>query len=515
MRKFLRVSLLIVFALLLVASVFTYTRLHDRYPGYKIDLSIARTAPSAFSAGFSSVDITPAVIDNWVDMNEDGRYNPADNDYFRDRNANGRFDAVWLAGFHNSRPAIGINDRLWARCMVLDDGRSRLAIVSLDLIGHSHEDVIRIRKLLPAELGLTYTMVGTTHTHEGPDFMGLWGPSERQTGRDEAYVSMVIDSTVVAIKRAVQELRPAYMVLANEPNKGRMLHTDTRKPYVTDHAVRLMQLVDSEKGNTLGTLMNWGNHPETTWDRNLYITSDFPHYYREYLEKGIHLGDSVVMPGLGGTAVYISGAIGGLMTTTPDWSFEHPMYKRTFTEPSFEKAEAQGMALAVMSLDALKHGDTVKTISMGIKANTVYLPLDNNLFRLAALLKIVNRGLSGWMKVRTEIAHIDMGESEMITFPGELYPEILHGGIETPPGADFPIEPLEVPSLDSLMSRKHRFHFGLMNDALGYIIPKSEWDTKAPFIYESKDRLYGEINSLGPRTAEILHQEYKALLQRR
>ena len=49
---------------------------------------------------------------------------------WEDSNGNGRFDAVWLAGFHNRRPARGVHDDLWARAMVLDDGRTRVAIVS-------------------------------------------------------------------------------------------------------------------------------------------------------------------------------------------------------------------------------------------------------------------------------------------------------------------------------------------------------------------------------------------------
>ena len=36
----------------------------------------------------------------------------------------------------------------------------------------------------------------------------------------------------------------------------------------------------------------------------------------------------------------------------------------------------------------------------------------------------------------------------------------------------------------------------LANDAIGYIIPKSEWDDEAPWIYEEEEEIYGEIVSL-------------------
>ena len=35
----------------------------------------------------------------------------------------------------------------------------------------------------------------------------------------------------------------------------------------------------------------------------------------------------------------------------------------------------------------------------------------------------------------------------------------------------------------------------LANDAIGYIIPKSEWDNEAPWIYGATEETYGEIVS--------------------
>jgi len=35
--------------------------------------------------------------------------------------------------------------------------------------------------------------------------------------------------------------------------------------------------------------------------KNLLITSDFPHYVREGIERGIFNGDTLVKPGIGGS----------------------------------------------------------------------------------------------------------------------------------------------------------------------------------------------------------------------
>jgi hypothetical protein len=62
------------------------------------------------------------------------------------------------------------------------------------------------------------------------------------------------------------------------------------------------------------------------------------------------------------------------------------------------------------------------------------------------------------------------------------------------------------------MKGKYKFVFGLANDEIGYIVPKSQWDEKKPFTYKRDGAPYGEVNSLGPETAPALHQHLKELL---
>ena len=107
------------------------------------------------------------------------------------------------------------------------------------------------------------------------------------------------------------------------------------------------------------------------------------------------------------------------------------------------------------------------------------------------------------------MAVLTFGAASVTCVPGELYPEIANGGIERPPGADFDLAPVEVPSLRELMPGRMKFLVGLANDEVGYIIPKSEWDDAAPWLYGAPQRHYGEINSLGPETAPLIHRALK------
>jgi hypothetical protein len=116
------------------------------------------------------------------------------------------------------------------------------------------------------------------------------------------------------------------------------------------------------------------------------------------------------------------------------------------------------------------------------------------------------------MKMRSELSVFRFGPASFATVPGEIYPEIINGGVEAPVGGDFSADPVEVPSVRDMMPGKYKFIFGLANDEIGYIIPKSEWDAEAPYTYARNDSPYGEENSLGPETAPLLYRNLREML---
>ena len=86
----------------------------------------------------------------------------------------------------------------------------------------------------------------------------------------------------------------------------------SRAPTIIDETLYAARLTGSD-GDTIATLVNWGNHPEALSDENTLITSDYVHYVREAVEGGVHY-DSYDIDGLGGVCIYLSAAVGGLMT---------------------------------------------------------------------------------------------------------------------------------------------------------------------------------------------------------
>lgn len=507
----------LIFAGVLLIGVWLYSlyQFRDRHSGYEVDINL-RSTQNEILAGFAKVDITPRNFETWADANGDSRYNPEDGDTFEDSNGNGEFDAVWLAGFHNSRPAQGVLDPLWARAMVLDAGDVKMALCVIDMIGFGNDEVIASRKLImESNPELDYVIIATTHVHSSPDVIGQWGASDYARGVDPDYLKQVQEGIRAAVQEASQSVRPAAFRFAEEREKLKPLVGDTRPPLVFDASLKLMQVLDAETGKTLGTLMNWGNHPETLWSENIQLSSDFPDPWRNMVESGVYQGDSLTLEGIGGVAIFLNGAVGGLMTTHPEMSVSDPYSGESFLKQSPEKMRAQGKALAKITLETLQDTTwtSVSKLNLAVRAKSIDLKMDNQLFHLAAYLGIFERGFTSWKHIRSEVSAWTLGPATFVHVPGELYPEILHGGIESPANADFELDPVEVPALQTQIPGQYKFFGGLSNDMIGYIVPKSQWDTEPPFTYDYKNRPYGEINSLGPETAPKIHSEVLKILK--
>jgi hypothetical protein len=216
MKKTLLAIALIILISLAGTWIYSIYQFRDRHGGYSIDLNLG-SSQTQILAGFSKVDISPEILDTWVDVNGDARYNPEDGDTYTDGNGNGKFDAVWLAGFHKARAAQSILDPLWARAMVLDAGNVKMALVVIDMIGYGNEDVIATRKLiLESNPDLDYVIISSTHVHSSPDLLGIWGESDYKSGVDPSYLTQVQNGIQAAVSQAVSQAKPAYFKFTEE-----------------------------------------------------------------------------------------------------------------------------------------------------------------------------------------------------------------------------------------------------------------------------------------------------------
>src|SRR5688572_4277598 len=71
-------------------------------------------------------------------------------------------------------PAEHVHDELHARCLVLDDGKTKLALVVCDLLGLHRSLSIEARRLIQEGTGIPpeNVMISATHTHSAATALG-------------------------------------------------------------------------------------------------------------------------------------------------------------------------------------------------------------------------------------------------------------------------------------------------------------------------------------------------------
>jgi hypothetical protein len=447
----------------------------------------ANAGPAVLEVGFGEADVTPKV---------DRKDRP-----------------VYLAGFGHNRKATGVNDPLLARAVVLAHGKERIALVSVDLVGLFHASVERARKLLP---GFTYVLVSSTHNHEGPDTLGLWGPTYLQSGVDPDYLALVEKRIAEAVKQADRGRKPVKVSLGTLTAPE--LLRDSRLPIVKHDELVVLQFTDAKSGSNAGLVVQWNCHPETLSSKNTLISADYVGYTVDFLRKKQRC-----------PVVYLTGTVGGLMTSL---GVEVKNEKgEQLPDGTFEKTKRYGELLGQAAEKALGKSKALTLTPFTVRSRPVYLPMDNVAFLAGKTAGVLDRDAYLWKEgmdraepvkkvnvdrrhaIRTEVAYLRLGELDVACIPGEIYPELVLDRVVDPaePGADFPTAPIE-PAIYKQMKGPYRMLVGLANDEVGYIIPKRQWDAKPPYCYKRKSPQYGEINSLGPDTAPLLCRAFKELV---
>jgi neutral ceramidase len=105
-------------------------------------------------------------------------------------------------------PAKHIHDELHARCLVLDDGKTKLALVVCDLLGFHRSLSIEARRLIQQSTGIApeNVLISATHTHSAATALG-----ERNFHSDQnldAYQQFVARRIADGVQRATNVLQP-------------------------------------------------------------------------------------------------------------------------------------------------------------------------------------------------------------------------------------------------------------------------------------------------------------------
>jgi hypothetical protein len=404
---------------------------------------------------------------------------------------------VYMAGFDNGRAACTpgesappeancafgpAHDELWARGIVLASGDTKIALVTLDVVGYFYNEVQTIRSLVDPALGIDHVVVTSTHNHEGPDTMGLWGETPTVSGVDIGYLDFVNDQVAACIADASAALVPAEVRHGTGDTRntslppwpdlvadGRVLQAMTiPKEFikgatqdlvvqgdagpVINATVPSLQLRDRATGDVIATAFNYASHPESLADDNRSLTSDFPHYARLGVESRY-----------GGVAIYVSADLGVLQGPL-GVDVQDPLTGQPAPSRTFRKAEVMGELLAERVIEGLEGGAWDPRPELGWwTSGPIFVRVENPFFLFLGETvgvfgrRTLIRDANNVPFVETEANVLRVGDAQMVVTPNELDPQI---------GDKYRAQ---------MTDAEHKWVLGLGNDEIGYQMPAEKF----------------------------------------
>lgn len=456
--------------------------------------------------GVATIDITPEIIETFDDVNGnsdfDGCFDEPSGENctegFDDVNGNGIFDAVFMGGFNPLRPAQSIGSPITTRAFVMSHNATGteptkyVAWVVLDLIGlegkrfWTVEDTFVAEGFFPGRLVVT-----STHNHQGPDTIGLWGsPEELVTGLDNDYQERVTASIEEAVRIAAAAMQPVTLKVAEgsmedhspyfsgakhgglHPMENvRGMLNDIRDPRLISDRLLIIQASHLETNDTVLTLTSWAGHPEVGGGDQTEISAEWVGISRNVLEETY-----------GGTAIHLPEALGGMQSAL---FIPLPLVSETGVEqfqpcteeellsaknlhdcfgkdpgsyrldvhgkpvPQWAPKESaavitsHGWHFARSAIRILKDAENLEDMYLDVDTEALYVPVDNPIYNLVFSFDILDLGYDDMVTDETlcietgdaapigcsyaRVFRIRMGPVEFLTAPGEVTPELAWG----------------------------------------------------------------------------------------
>ena len=377
-------------------------------------------------------------------------------------------------GVGTPKPAVEKRGELTARALCVTDGETTVAIVGLDVLGFPSVLGDRIRKLVP-QIPPENILIGASHTHSAPDCYGFPLPSGGFTG-DLNYMQHVCEKAAEAVREAFQNLQPAALKISSDKAAERIAY-NYYAPQLYDRRMGVLQAVSTE-GKVICTLVNYAIHPEVLGSEAGIVSPDCIGPMCDQLEQR-----------LGGTALFMNGAQGG-MVTADNRDLSQPTETLRDVTPdlrSWDECLRIGHLMADEAERIVAKAPVQSKPIVQNNARLIEFPVESAMMRAIVAGSPLKYPHTDDFRISVQVNLLTLGNAQILTVPGEALPNIGF-------------------YLKRKMKGQHNLMFGLTNDAFGYILTKVD--------YESFDRYsYISRTSLGEMTGEILIQNALEMIE--
>ncbi len=368
-------------------------------------------------------------------------------------------------GMGPSQPATSSQGKLTARAVAFQSGSTRVAVVSLDLLGFPRVLGDRVRKQIE-RIPAKNILIASTHTHSAPDCYAFPDGQGGHSG-DMKYIDHVCEQTVAAIKAALDNLQPASLKIGTDEAQGRIAY-NYYAPDLYDRRMSVIQAIGSD-GKAIATLVNYAIHPEVLGADAGILSPDLIGPLCDSIEAKA-----------GGMAIFVNSAQGG-MVTADNRQLDQPKAGGSGywnDSRSWDECLRIGQTMASEALRIVSHAPVQQQPPLKCTAIEVEFPVESDDLWAVVSYSPLNYPHNENRTITAQINLVELGNAQILTIPGEALPNIGF-------------------YLKRKMRGEHNLLFGLTNDAFGYILTKVDFKSFPRYDYVSRV-------SLGEMTGEIL-----------
>jgi len=380
-----------------------------------------------------------------------------------------KYGDLFIAGYAAMEaPSIcGVHDSLHARAMVLTDNSTKTAFISVDCIGLLAEFIEKVQEDLSAYGFVPKNVfIFATHTHAGPDTMGMWGPILGRSGINPKYMLFLRDTIIDAVLEAEKECIDAE-IYHSQGNLDEAI-VNYRINGTLNSTIHIIKFCSGKQ--VICSLWTFSAQPEITTRENVEISADYPGIVCKMIEEKF-----------GGIALFGLGLCGA----------QSPIY----CEQGYEKMDEYANKIFTKIIQIYNNTKKIPADDIEIRSRKISLPLNNGEFEMLFTLGIFDREIKNG-EISSTLSKIRIGSLHLLMIPGESFPALLE------------------PILNQIKNETC-IALSLVNDSVGYFLPLEEFSLKPQQWHdaEKEEKFIGhELESLGYKAAEVVKNTVKEIV---